>query len=158
MAAAFKPIVTTITTRLNAVLGLIKRAPEPVKRLFSTLTLVAGTFLTLVGGVLAVQGSIAVLSIGGEALGVTFGAIVQTLGVAIAVLGVLGLVVAGLRVAWDKNLGGIADKVTRVGEVISPLFEGVSQLIEQGGFSGALRDESNRAENSGLKRSSSRSG
>jgi len=151
MAAAFKPIVTTITTGLNAVLGLIKSTPEPVKRLFATLTLVAGTFLTLVGGVLAAQGAIAVLSIGGEALGVTFGAIVQTLGVAIAVLGVLGLVVAGLRVAWDRNLGGIADKVTRVGEVISLFFKGVSQLIEQGGFSGALRDELNRAENSGLK-------
>ena len=136
MAAAFKPIVTTITTGLNAVLGLIKSTPEPVKRLFATLTLVAGTFLTLVGGVLAAQGAIAVLSIGGEALGVTFGAIVQTLGVAIAVLGVLGLVVAGLRVAWDRNLGGIADKVTRVGEVISLFFKGVSQLIEQGGVLG----------------------
>ncbi len=151
MAAAFKPIVTTITTGLNAVLGLIKETPEPVKRLFATLTLVAGTFLTLVGGVVATQGAIAVLSIGAEALGVSFGAIAATLGVAIAVIGALGLVVAGLRVAWDKNLGGIADKVTRVGEVISLFFKGVSQLIEQGGFSGALRDELNRAENSGLK-------
>jgi TP901 family phage tail tape measure protein len=151
MAAAFKPIVTTITTGLNAVLGLIKATPEPVKRLFAMLTLVAGTFLTLVGGVLAVQGAIAVLSIGGEALGISFGAILQTFGIAIAVLGVLGLVVAGLRVAWDKNLGGIAEKVTRVGEIISLFFKGVSQLIEQGGFSGALRDELNRAENSGLK-------
>jgi TP901 family phage tail tape measure protein len=152
MAAAFKPIVTTITDGLNAVLALIKKTPEPVNRLFAMLTLVAGTFLTLVGGVVAAQGAIAILSIGAEALGVSFGAIVATLGTAIAVLGVLGVIVAGLRVAWDRNLGGIADKVTRVGEVIRLVFQGVSQFIEQGGFSGALRDELNRAENAGVKR------
>jgi TP901 family phage tail tape measure protein len=150
-AAAFKPIVSTITDGLNAVLALIKSTPEPVKRIFAVVTLVAGTLLTLIGGVIASQAAIAVLAIGAEALGVTFGAVAQTLGIALGVLALLGLTVAALRVAWDQNLGGIADEVTRVGEIISLFFRGVSQLIEQGGFSGALRDELNRAENSGLK-------
>jgi TP901 family phage tail tape measure protein len=150
-AAAFKPIVTSITDGLNTVLALIKSTPEPIKRIFAVVTLVAGTLLTLIGGVIASQAAIAVLAIGAEALGVTFGAVAQTLGIALVVLGLLGLTVAALRVAWDQNLGGIADEVTRVGEIISLFFRGVSQLIEGGGFSGALRDELNRAENSGLK-------
>lgn len=150
-AAAFKPIVTTITDGLNAVLALIKSTPEPVKRIFAVVTLTLGTLLTLIGGVVASQAAIAVLAIGAEALGVTFGAVAQTLVVALGVLGLLALTVAALRVAWDQNLGGIADEVRRVGEIISLFFRGVSQLIEQGGFSGALREELNRAENSGLK-------
>jgi TP901 family phage tail tape measure protein len=151
LEATFKPIVTTILGALNAVLGVIRNTPEPVKRFFAMLTLVAGTFLTLVGGVLAAQGAIAILGMGLEVLGVSFGAIAQTLVVAVGALALLGVIAAALRIAWDRNLGGMAEKVQRVGEIISLFFRGVSQLIEQGGFSGALRDELNKAENSGLK-------
>ena len=151
-ADLFRPIVEGVLNGLNAVLDVVQATPKPIKRLFAGLVLAAGAFLTLVGGFLAVQGLVAVLGIAFEALGVSFGALAYTLGLAMALLGVLGVAVAGLRVAWDKNLGGIADRVQRVGDVIRLVFQGISQLVEQGGFSGALREELGKAENAGIKR------
>ena len=40
----------------------------------------------------------------------------------------------------------------RIGERVRLFFNGLKQLFEQGGFSGAVREELNRAENQGLKR------
>jgi TP901 family phage tail tape measure protein len=150
-AQVFRPIVEGVLGALNAVLEVIQATPKPIKRVLATLAVGVGAFLTLVGGVLAAKGAIAILAMGLEILGVSLGAIAETIGVAVAAVAVLGVVVAGLKVAWDKNLGGIADRVQRVGEIIRLFFQGVSQLIEQGGFSGALREELNKAENAGLK-------
>ena len=150
-AELFRPIVEAVLDGINAVLDVIQATPKPIKRLVAGLVLAAGAFLTLVGGVIALQGLIAILGIAFEALGVSLGAVLSTLGLAVAFLGVLGVAVAGLRVAWDENLGGIADRVRRVGETIALVFRGVNQLIEQGGFSGSLRDELNKAQNSGIK-------
>jgi TP901 family phage tail tape measure protein len=150
-AEVFRPVVEGVLDSINTILAIIQATPKPIKRAFATIIVAAGAFLTLVGGAVALQGAIAVLGIAFEILGVSLGAIAETLGVAVAGLALLGVVVAGLKVAWDKNLGGIADRVQRVGEIIKLVFQGIAQFVEQGGFSGALRDELNKAENSGVK-------
>ena len=66
-------------------------------------------------------------------------------------MSLLAAVVAGFVVAFQKNLGGIGDFARRIGERVTLFFNGIKQLFEQGGFSGAVRDELNRAENQGLK-------
>jgi hypothetical protein len=65
--------------------------------------------------------------------------------------GVLALAVAGFVVAFRNNVGGIADFARGVWEKISLAFRWLVQLFEQGGFSGAVREELNHAENRGLK-------
>ena len=60
--------------------------------------------------------------------------------------------IAGFAVAFQKNLGGIADLARRVWEGVTLFFRGLEQLFAQGGFSGAVREELGRAENQGLKR------
>ncbi|MFV2072219.1 MAG: hypothetical protein ACC742_06150 [Thermoanaerobaculales bacterium] len=69
-----------------------------------------------------------------------------------AIVAVLGAVVAGFVVAFRRNVGGIADFAQRMWERVTLFFRGLKQLFEQGGFSGAVREELNRAENQGLKR------
>ena len=150
-AEAFKPIVGAITDGLNVLLAVLKDTPAPIKRVFAQATLAAGAFATLVGGVLAAKAAFGILSIGMAILGVTWGGILVTLGSAVAIIGVLGTVAVGLKLAWEANLGGIADTVQRVGTAISLFFQGVSQFVKQGGFSGALREELSKAENAGLK-------
>ncbi len=150
-ADVFRPVVEGVLESINTILEIIQSTPKPIKHAFASIIVAAGAFLTLVGGAVALQGAIAVLGIAFEILGVSLGAIAETLGVAVAGLALLGVVVAGLKVAWDKNLGGIADRVQRVGEIIKLVFQGIAQFVEQGGFSGALRDELNKAENSGIK-------
>lgn len=64
-----------------------------------------------------------------------------------AVIGaVIGFVYA-FRQAIDKNIGGIASSVAK----LSLVWDGLKQAFTQGGFSGAVRDELNKAENAGLK-------
>ena len=149
-AEVFRPVVELVLRALNTILELIQATPKPVRRIIATVVLAAAAFLTLVGSVVAAQGALAILGFALEVLGVSLGAIAATFGVAVLAVGVLGIAAAGLKVAWDRNLGGIADRASRLGEVISLVFRGLSQLIEQGGFSGAVREELHKAGNEGL--------
>ena len=151
-AAVFKPIVRLLVNVLNAILRAFQAIPAPIKKIFAGLVVAVGGFLMLVGGVIAAKAAIALLAIGFKALGITIGGILATLLPAILIVAVLGAVVAGFVVAFRRNVGGIADFARRMWERITLFFNGLKQLFEQGGFSGAVREELNRAENQGLKR------
>ncbi len=151
-AAVFKPIVRVIVNVLNAILRAFQAIPAPIKKIFAGLVVAVGGFLMLVGGVIAAKAAIALLAIAFKALGITIGGILATLLPAILIVAVLGAVVAAFVVAFRRNVGGIADFARRVWERVTLFFNGLKQLFEQGGFSGAVREELNRAENQGLKR------
>ncbi len=151
-AQVFKPIVRAVVETLNAILRAFQAIPAPIKKIFAGLVLAAGSFLMLVGGVIAAKAAIALLAIAFKALGITIGGILATLLPAILIVAVLGAVVAGFVVAFRRNVGGIADFARRMWERVTLFFRGLKQLFEQGGFSGAVREELNRAENQGLKR------
>ncbi|PID37222.1 MAG: phage tail tape measure protein, partial [Proteobacteria bacterium] len=151
-AQVFKPIVRLLVNVLNAILRAFQAIPAPIKRIFAGLVTAVGGFLMLVGGVIAAKAATALLAIGFKALGITIGGILATLLPAILIVAVLGAVVAGFVVAFRRNVGGIADFARRMWERITLFFRGLRQLFEQGGFSGAVREELNRAENQGLKR------
>lgn len=151
-AAVFKPIVGALASLLSGLINAIQAVPAPIKKLFAGLAVGAGAFLTLVGGVIAAKAAIALLAIGFKALGITLGGVMATLLPAILVIAVLAAVVAGFYVAFQRNLGGIADFARRTWQRVSLFFQGLTQLFEQGGFSGAVREELDRAENQGLKR------
>ena len=151
-AAVFKPIVRAVVDALNFLLRAFQAIPAPIKKLFAGIAVGAGVFLMLVGGVIAAKAGIVLLGIAFKALGITLGGIMATLLPAILIVAVLTAVVAGFVVAFQRNLGGIADFARRTWERIRLFFQGLVQLFEQGGFSGAVRDELNRAENQGLKR------
>ncbi|GAB4205022.1 MAG: hypothetical protein OHK0013_20490 [Sandaracinaceae bacterium] len=151
-AAVFKPIVGALASLLSGLIKAIQAVPAPIKKLFAGLAVGAGVFLTLVGGVIAAKAAVALLAIGFKALGITLGGVMATLLPAILVIAVLAAVVAGFYVAFQRNLGGIADFARRTWQRVSLFFQGLTQLFEQGGFSGAVREELDRAENQGLKR------
>jgi len=150
-AQVFRPLVTIIVDVVNAVLGVFRQLPAPVKRAFAAFVVGAGVVVALVGAVIAAKAGIALLVIGLQAAGVTLGGLLATVLPAVLIFGVLALAVAGFVVAFRNNVGGIADFFQGVGARISLAFRGLMQLFDQGGFSGAVRDELNRAENQGLK-------
>lgn len=151
-AAVFKPIVAAVVGALNFLLQAFKAIPAPIKKVFAGLVVGAGAFLTLVGGVIAAKASIALLAIGFKVLGITVGGLMATLLPAVLIISLLATVVAGFYVAFQRNLGGIGDFLRRAWQRVSLFFQGLTQLFEQGGFSGAVREELDRAENQGLKR------
>lgn len=150
-AQVFKPLVTIVVEVVNAVLGVFRQLPAPVKRAFAAFVVGAGAVLSLIGAIIAAKAGIALLVVGIKAAGITLGGLAATVLPAIAIFGVLALAVAGFVVAFRNNVGGIADFFQRVRDRISLAFRGLMQLFDQGGFSGAVREELNRAGNQGLK-------
>lgn len=150
-AQVFRPLVTIVVDVVNAVLGVFRQLPAPVKRAFAAFVVGAGAVVAMVGAVIAAKAGIALLIIGLKAAGITIGGLLATILPAVLIFGVLALAVAGFVVAFRNNVGGIADFFQGVGARISLAFRGLTQLFDQGGFSGAVRDELNRAENQGLK-------
>jgi phage-related protein len=125
--------------------------PAGVKKSFAGFVAAAGAIVALIGAVITAKAGIALLAIGFKALGISIGGIMATLLPAILIVGLLAAVIAGFVVAFQKNLGGIGDFTKTVWEKVQLFFSGLKQLFEQGGFSGAVRDELNKAENLGLK-------
>ncbi len=150
-AQVFKPILATVIDALNGFLKFVRAMPAGLKKGLAAFFVGAGAILTVVGAAIAAKAAIALLIIGLKAAGVTIGGLIAVLLPAILVVAAIGIAIAGLYIAFQKNLGGIADFAQRVWARVSLFFEGLKQLIEEGGFSGAVRDELNKAENGGLK-------
>jgi len=151
-AQVLKPVVKAVVEVINAFLRVVRAIPMPIKKALAGFIVAAGAVVALVGAVIVAVAAVALLSTGLEALGISVGAILGTLLPAILIVAVLGAVVAAFVVAFRRNVGGIADFARRVWERVTLFFNGLKQLFEQGGFSGAVREELNRAENQGLKR------
>jgi phage-related protein len=129
----------------------IGRMPPGLKRVLGGIVLAVGGFLTLVGGIIAAKASIALFAVALKAAGVTIAGIVGAMAPVIAVVALLALAAVGLKIAWERNLGGIRDFVERIWGRVRLFFQAMSQLFSEGGFSGAVMEELNRAENSGVK-------
>lgn len=149
--AVLKPVVKVIATAVRSLVELLQAIPAPVKRAFAGIFLAVSGALMLVGGFIAAKASVGLLLIGLKALGVTLGGLLATILPAVLILGVLGAAVAGFVLAFRSNLGGMADFARGLWDKVKLGFQGLVQLFQQGGFSGAVREELGRAENRGLK-------
>jgi TP901 family phage tail tape measure protein len=147
----FKPIVRATSTFARHVAALLGRIPGPVKAVLGSIIVAIGGLLTVVGGFIAAKASIAIFIAGLKLAGVTLGGLVAAIAPVLAVVGLLALAVIGLKLAWERNLGGIRDFAERVGSRIRLLFQALTQLFSDGGFSGAVMEELNKAENAGIK-------
>jgi TP901 family phage tail tape measure protein len=150
-AAVFKPAVTAVVRSLNLVLDFLLALPAPVKRAFAGFVVAAGTFATFVGGILVAKASIALLVIAAKALGVTLGGLASLLAPVVLAVGAVALAVQGFMTALELNVGGVGNFFRHTREQASLAFEGLKQLFTDGGFSGAVRRELDRAENQGIK-------
>lgn len=151
-AQVFKPMVKAVVDGLNFLLRSFNAIPSPIKKALAGVVVGAGALLMLVGGLIAAKGAISILAVGLKLMGISLVAMAKIFLPVIAVVGVLVAAVAGLHYAARHNLGGIADVATRLWQRVSLVFGALKQLFEQGGFSGAVRDELNRADNQGIKR------
>ncbi len=147
----FKPIVAVIRNTFLAIARFVAAIPMPVKKFLATIVVAAGAVVAMLGAVLAAKAGIALLAVGLKAVGITVGGMVASLLPAIAIFAALALVVAGFAIAFKRDLGGIRTFFENAWNRIRLLFQGLAQLFKEGGFSGAVMKELNRAENAGLK-------
>ena len=86
-----------------------------------------------------------------KAVGFNLGGLKTKLLPLLGIIAALSAAIAVFRWAYQKNLGGIADFVQNLKAKITLAWDGLTQLFEKGGFSGAVMDELARSENKGLK-------
>ena len=147
----FRPMIGGVVDAVNGLIALFRGLPAPVMRALAAAVVAGGAFLVLVGAVVASIASAGLLAIAFEAAGVTLGGLVAVLAPAIILAGALTLAFVAMRLAWDRNVGGIADGATRAWNQIRIAFEALTQLFETGELSGAIQHELARAEQSGLR-------
>ena len=150
-AQVMKPVVASLTAFLNRLLRAWKDLSPGVKRAVATFVMGASAFLAVTGAVMALKGALALARIGLAALGVSFKGLVLAALPALATFAVVVAAVQGLRYAFEHNLGGIGDFAQKAWASVSLVFRGLTQLFEQGGFSGAVREELSRAEHGGVR-------
>jgi TP901 family phage tail tape measure protein len=148
---ALRPVVGAVYGMLNSLVALFQGMPGPIKKAFAVFTLAGGAMATLVGVAIATVAAFSLLAPVIQVVAAAAGSVATALVPAIAIVGVLGAAVAGLSLAFRRNLGGLGDVAQSLGQKLQLAFRSVAQLFEQGGFSGAVREELARAENQGLR-------
>jgi TP901 family phage tail tape measure protein len=151
IGSVLDPMKARVMALGNAFLEAFNTLPDGVREWLVKGFALASTLLVIVGGAIALKGAIGVLAAGFSAAGVTaasFGAMLAPI-----VLGLAGIALAvyAFRIAWDRNLGGIATTIRQGVDDVKLVFGAFAQLLEDGGISGAIREDLNKAENGGLK-------
>lgn len=151
LGTAVEPLIGAIVEFGNKMLEAFAAIPEPVRNALAKFTAVASAILAVVGTVLAAKGAMALLGVSVSGIAATVGsALIAMLPFALAIGGVI-IAVKLFREAFRRNIGGIADFFKRVYDKVSMFFRAMSQLFSEGGFSGAVLEDLNRAENKGIK-------
>lgn len=134
------PVIEGTLRAVNEMLDAFNRSPAILKQVVVGLIAAASVGALLVGGLLLLSGAIAGAMAAGEVAVAVFAGAAQALGVFALVAAAAGLAVAGFREAIDKNVGGLGDYVEKAFGKVKLAYEALTQLFEDGGFSGAVRD------------------
>lgn len=150
-AQVLKPVVKAVTDTINLFIRGFTEMPAPIKKAIVGLTLSVGALLTAFGGFVVVSSIVAFLLPFLASIKLVMASI---LAVALPIVGALAAmaVVAGLLfTAGQADIGGFGTFIGELWAKFKLFFEGVKQLMTQGGFSGAVREELNKVENQGVR-------
>lgn len=150
-AKVLKPVVQVVANALNTLIRAFQAIPAPVKQAFAAFVVVAGAAIALVGALAVAKASLALFVIGLKLLGVTLGGVLATMLPALLLFGLLATAVTGFVIAVRRDIGGLGTFFQRSFERVRLFVRAMSQLFEQGGFSGAVRAELGRADSQGVK-------
>ena len=147
-----KPITASALTGLNAFAEGLSNMSPVAKQAAATLFLVTtGTFL-LLGSWLASRAALKGLRAGLQLLGLSLKSVAFSMLKIVAAGGILIGSAYLIYRAYKTNFGGFADYVNKLVSRVRLLYDGLVQVFTQGGFTGAVRKELNKAENAGIKR------
>lgn len=154
--ATFKPIVTLILKFVNVIIKAVNAIPKPVRNVIAGFIVGAVVLVGLVGATLMFVGVIKLLMpllllFKGALIGIAIASLKFMLIFGLIAVAV-GATLFAVKVAFDKNLGGIATLFSNLKKKITLAWKAIKQIFTSGGFSGAVMKELNKTENSGLKK------
>jgi TP901 family phage tail tape measure protein len=149
-AKVFKPVVKLFIDVINTVIRAFDSLPFEARTalaagivIASVVSIAAGAFTLLafaIAMVLPYLGTIATV----------MGVMTAAMAPLVVGLGVIVGAFVAIRHAYENNIGGMGDYFRNLFSKIKLAFQGVIQLFTQGGFTGAVRSEMMKAENSGI--------
>lgn len=146
------PILGNAAFLVNKMLGAFNSAPPVLQKVIVGFTIMAGAGALLTGALIGVGLAMAAAYVVGTPLLFALGGVALVMGLVTAAAIPLLAVSAAIYVAWNKNIGGFASKVSFYFGKVKLLFDALSQAFSNGSFSGAVLKEFQSAENAGIKR------
>lgn len=147
----FRPFVEAITNTLNMVIQVFTSLPEPIRTSIAGIVVALGALLTVFGSATGIAIGIALIIPFLKVIAIVLGIVAIALLPVIAGIAIAAAAVLAFKIAVERNVGGIGDFFQRGFAQIRLVFSGLQQLFSDGGFSGEVRDEMNRAENQGIR-------
>jgi TP901 family phage tail tape measure protein len=145
------PILVVFRDVLTAITRFTSQLPNPLKRAGAAIMLLSGLLFTGSGiAGLFVAALILIIPVLDTIL-IAIGVLAAAMLPFIAAVGATGAAIVGFVQLVRLNVGGIADFFTRIWSKVRLIFNGITQLFSRGGFSGAVREEMNGAENGGIR-------
>lgn len=148
---AIKPLVEAFGRLVTGVKNALLQVPQGVKTAFGKAFLLVSGLLTAVGGLLAAKALLAAFGVTIGGIAAAFAAVLVPLLAVGAAIGAVILVFKAFKTHAEQTGGGVLGFFTRLGQQIKLFFSGVMQLFTEGGFSGAVMKDLNKAENGGVK-------
>lgn len=151
LAAALKPAIAALVGLLQRFRAAWSTLPDGFKTGIVRAFLLASAFLTFLGSATLVIGAVVLLLPFLKVLAITMGVIgLLVLPIAAGLIAAAGAVYLFAR-AVNENVGGL-NRLRTAGERVVLFFRALHAIFSEGGFSGALRRDLNRAENAGVRR------
>ena len=151
IGSALEPFAAKVLGFANRAIEAFTKLPAPLVKFLSVLAGVISVGLVAVGGVIALVSAFGALSFAAEAIGVSFAGVIASIAPVLVVVAAVALASATLYEVWKKNLGGIQQFVGHAVQKIQLAMQALFQVFSTGGFSGEVRKELNKAENSGIE-------
>lgn len=148
---ALLPMKQMLVGAATAIVDAFNRIPTPIKNFLVQAFAASSAVLAVVGAVMAAKAAFSLAGVALSALGITAGGVLSALLPIVGVISVVALGFAALKSAYDANLGGFADRVNSAVASVKLAFSALGQLFASGEFSGAVMEEVDKAENSGIK-------
>jgi TP901 family phage tail tape measure protein len=147
-----KPVVRAAVGAIRGLAQAIREMPGPLKKVLAGVVIGSIAFGAFATAVVALKAAMVLVPVVFKLAMVSVKGFVASLWPVALVVGAVAAIVAAFVVAYRRNFGGIADATQALFQKISLFYNAMKQVFSEGGFSGAVREELNKAENSGLKK------
>ncbi len=151
IGTAFLPAITAAAKFTTGIVKGFNDMPAPVKKGVAMLLALSAAVLLAGGALGTIVGVLLTSEIPAIAFAVAIGSMVSVMAPLVVMGGLVAATVLAVKRAFDENVGGLRDTVLPTVKKIELAWNALSQAFSQGGFSGAVRTELDKAANQGIK-------
>ncbi len=148
---ALEPMAARLLGIAASLIEAFNSLPEGMRDFMVQAFAVTSVILAIVGAAISLKAGIAIIASGLNAAGVSLAGVASAAAPVLLALGAIIAILYTFKQAYENNLGGFADFVNGIVSTVSLAWEGLKQAFGDGGFSGGVAEELNKAENAGIK-------